>query len=81
MPDINQQELSQAHAKTCDLMTRFINGYQSPSLAYAIVDHLSRLLSHPQLLTAHRQRYLPLLAHWQVIAYSLLEQQISEQRS
>lgn len=79
MPDINQQELSQAHAKTCDLMTCFINGYQSPSLAYSIVDHLSRLLSHPQLLAVHRQRYLPLLAHWQLIAYSLLEQQIQGQ--
>jgi hypothetical protein len=79
MSDVNQQQLSQAHAKTCDLMTSFINGYQSPSLAYAIVDHLSRLLTHPQLLASHRQRYLPLLAHWQVIAYSMLEQQIHSQ--
>ena len=79
MSDVNQQQLSQAHAKTCDLMTSFINGYQSPSLAYAIVDHLSRLLTDPQLLASHRQRYLPLLAHWQVIAYSMLEQQIHSQ--
>lgn len=69
-------ELSQAHAKTCDLMMCFINGYESPSLAYVIVDHLSRLLSHPQLSASHRQRYLALLAHWQLIAFSMLEQQI-----
>jgi len=42
-----QNELTQLHAATCLLMTRFINGRHCPKLAHLIVHQLGHLLAHP----------------------------------
>ncbi len=68
------QELSQLHATTCMLMTRFINGHHCPKLAQMIVQHLGRLLAHPHLISGSRTMYRQLEEHWQTVANLLTEQ-------
>ncbi len=71
-----QQDMSQLHAATCLMMTRFINGHHCPKLAHLIVQQLQKLLSHPvtQEIPDSRDMYLQLLEHWQSVLSSLLEQ-------
>lgn len=71
-----QSELTQLHAATCVLMTRFINGHHCPKLAHMIVQHLGCLLNHPQLekLSTTREMYQQLLEHWQSVAQQVLEE-------
>lgn len=76
-------EISQLHAATCLLMTRFINGYQCPKLAHVIVHQLQKLLTHP---ATHenedsREMYRQLLEHWQNVSSSLIAQKRIEGKS
>ncbi|WAR45651.1 hypothetical protein [Methylomonas rapida] len=70
-----QQDITQLHAATCLLMTRFINGHHCPKLAHVIVHQLQRLLTHPALehVPASQEMYRQLLEHWQSVAMALLE--------
>ncbi|MCK9606182.1 MAG: hypothetical protein M0R33_06975 [Methylomonas sp.] len=70
----DKQDLSQLHAATCLLMTRFINGLHCPKLAHLIVQQLQQLLAHPGQTPNSREMYLKLLEHWQSVSSSLLEQ-------
>lgn len=67
-------ELTQLHATTCMLMTRFINGHHCPKLAQLIVQHLGRLLAHPDLIFGSRTMYRQLEEHWRSVAIMLTEQ-------
>lgn len=69
------RELTQLHATTCALMTRFINGHHCPKLAQLIVQHLHHLLAHPHLISSSRTMYRQLEEHWRSVASSLTEQQ------
>lgn len=71
-----KQEMTQLHAATCLMMTRFINGHHCPKLAHMIVHQLQRLLAHPvtRETPGSRDMYLQLLEHWQSVSSSLLEQ-------
>lgn len=77
------QEMSQLHAATCLLMTRFISGHHCPKLAHVIVHQLQRLLVHPatQLESDSRDMYRQLLEHWQGVSSSLAEQTAARRRS
>ncbi len=76
------QDMSQLHAATCLLMTRFINGYQCPKLAHVIVQQLQKLLAHPETRDNDdsRQMYLQLLEHWQNVSSSLVKRNPSERQ-
>lgn len=74
-----KQDISQLHAATCLLMTRFINGHHCPKLAHVIVHQLQQLLAHPQQTPDSREMYLKLLEHWQSVCSGLLEQKQPEQ--
>lgn len=63
-------EMSQLHAATCLLMTRFLNGHHCPKLAHVIVQQLQKLLSHPHTADS-RDMYLQLLEHWQTVSTTL----------
>lgn len=76
-----QQDMSQLHAATCLMMTRFINGHHCPKLAHVIVHQLQQLLAHPQQTQDNRDMYLQLLEHWQSVSSSLLEQRPSSHRT
>lgn len=71
-----QQDITQLHAATCLLMTRFINGHHCPKLAHVIVHQLQRLLTHPALehVPASQEMYRQLLEHWQGVTDTLLAQ-------
>lgn len=75
-----QQDMSQLHAATCLMMTRFINGHHCPKLAHVIVHQLQRLLAHPQQTQDSRGMYQQLLEHWQAVSSSLLEQKPDSRR-
>lgn len=77
-----RQELTQLHAATCVLMTRFINGRHCPKLAHLIVQQLAGLLSHPGLaeIPASRTMYRQLMEHWQQVASQLPEQRADRQQ-
>ncbi len=70
------QDITQLHAATCLLMTRFINGHHCPKLAHVIVQQLQRLLTHPAVahVPASQEMYRPLLEHWQSVCLTLLAQ-------
>ena len=76
-----KQDMSQLHAATCLMMTRFINGHHCPKLAHIIVQQLQRLLAHPvtQQTADSREMYLQLLEHWQTICTELLQQRQGHQ--
>lgn len=76
-----KQDMTQLHAATCLMMTRFINGHHCPKLAHVIVQQLQKLLSHPitQETPDSRDMYLQLLEHWQNVSSSLLEQKPTSQ--
>ncbi|WP_305906734.1 hypothetical protein Q9L42_019410 [Methylomarinum sp. Ch1-1] len=73
---MDKQDMSQLHAATCLLMTRFINGYHCPKLSHVIVQQLQKLLAHPvtQRNVESREMYSRLLEHWQNVSISLIEQ-------
>lgn len=73
-----RQDISQLHAATCLLMTRFINGHHCPKLAHVIVHQLQQLLAHPQQTPDSREMYLTLLEHWQSVSTAMLEQRRPE---
>lgn len=75
------QDMSQLHAATCLLMTRFINGYHCPKLAHVIVHQLQKLLVHPatQKNEDSREMYRQLLEHWQNVSSSLVEEKQTRQ--
>ncbi|WP_031434198.1 hypothetical protein [Methylomarinum vadi] len=77
----NVLEISQLHAATCLLMTRFINGYHCPKLAHVIVHQLQKLLAHPatQENEDSREMYRQLLEHWQKVSSSLVEEKQTRQ--
>jgi len=64
-------DMTQLHAATCVLMTRFINGFHCPKLAHIIVQQLQRVL-------ASRETYRQLLEHWQNLSTALLEQKTAQ---
>ncbi|MBS3964344.1 MAG: hypothetical protein KGZ80_07595 [Methylomonas sp.] len=66
-------DMSQLHAATCLLMTRFLNGHHCPKLAHIIVQQLQKLLEHPhtQQTPDSREMYLQLLEHWQSVSTTL----------
>lgn len=68
-------DMSQLHAATCLMMTRFINGHHCPKLAHVIVHQLQKLLSHPdtQQTPSSRDMYQQLLEHWQNVSSALSE--------
>lgn len=70
---ITKHEVSQLHAATCMMMTRFISGHHCPKLANVIVQQLKQLLAHPatQELSDSRDMYSQLLMHWQEVLSSL----------
>lgn len=76
-----QQDMSQLHAATCLMMTRFINGHHCPKLAHVIVHQLQQLLTHPRQTQDSRDMYLQLLEHWQGVSSSLLEQKPDARRT
>ncbi|AEF99401.1 hypothetical protein [Methylomonas methanica] len=76
-----QQDMSQLHAATCLMMTRFINGHHCPKLARVIVHQLQRLLAHPQQTQDSRSMYQQLLEHWQAVSSALLEQKPDSRRT
>lgn len=79
----NKQDISQLHAATCLMMTRFISGHHCPKLAHIIVQQLQRLLAHPvtQQTSDSREIYLQLLEHWQTVCAELLKQKQAHQPS
>ena len=78
--EIQQEQLRQLqtlHARTCALMTKFIEGYQCPKLAHLIVSQLGQLISYAQSLriTTNQEMYTQLLEHWQTTTNQLLLEQ------
>jgi len=71
--NISKHDISQLHAATCIMMTRFISGHHCPKLANVIVQQLKQLLAHPatQGLPDSREMYSQLLLHWQEVSSSL----------
>lgn len=75
--EMQQEQLRQLqtlHTRTCALMTKFIDGYQCPKLAYLIVSQLGQLISYAQSLriTTNQKMYAQLLEHWQMTTNELL---------
>jgi len=75
--EIQQEQLRQLqtlHARTCALMTKFIDGYQCPKLSHLIVNQLGQLISYAQSLriTTNQEMYMQLLEHWQMTTNQLL---------
>ncbi|QPK61507.1 hypothetical protein IVG45_11385 [Methylomonas sp. LL1] len=74
-------DMTQLHAATCQLMTRFINGHHCPKLAHVIVHQLQQLAAHPATqLSDSRDMYLQLLEHWQNVSNTLLEQKAARRQ-
>lgn len=73
---VEKTQISQLHAATCLLMTRFISGHHCPKLAKTIVQQLEQLLAHPdtQQLADSRDMYSQLLQHWHDVFLSLTRQ-------
>ncbi len=70
---VARHEITQLHAATCLMMTRFIDGDHCPKLAHVIVQQLQRLLNHPQTQQAPESSglYRQLLDHWLNVSNSL----------
>ena len=76
-------DMTQLHAATCLLMTRFINGHHCPKLAHVIVQQLQGLLAQPaiQKMPDSRKMYLQLLEHWQEVSRTLREQKATRRQA
>ncbi|WP_150049678.1 MULTISPECIES: hypothetical protein [Methylomonas] len=72
-----ESEISQLHAATCLMMTRFISGNHCPKLAHVIVHQLQQLLAHPvtQQLPDSLTMYNQLLQHWQHVSSALADKE------
>ncbi|MGR8931782.1 MAG: hypothetical protein ACU836_14180 [Gammaproteobacteria bacterium] len=88
MPSVEQNniakhEVSQLHAATCVMMTRFISGQHCPKLANVIVQQLRQLVEHPatQRLPESRDMYSQLLKHWLEVSSSLTDKTQFQQPS